>query len=106
VTNDATERTVTIGLLGCGNVGAALVQLVEDRGDDIAARTGLRLRVGRVAVRSLSKEREVALGPDVLTTDAQAVATDPAVDLVVEVIGGIEPARELIVEASRPASRW
>jgi homoserine dehydrogenase len=99
VTNDATERTVTIGLLGCGNVGAALVQLVEDRGDDIAARTGLRLRVGRVAVRSLSKEREVALGPDVLTTDAQAVATDPAVDLVVEVIGGIEPARELIVEA-------
>jgi homoserine dehydrogenase len=99
VTTEATERTVTIGLLGCGNVGAALVQLVRDRGDEIAARTGLRLRVGRVAVRSLSKEREVSLGADVLTTDAHGVVTDPGVDLVVEVIGGIEPARELIVEA-------
>ena len=94
-----TQRTVTIGLLGCGNVGAALVQLIGERGDEIAARTGLRLQVGRVAVRSLSKERDVALSADVLTTDAQSVVTDPAVDLVVEVIGGIEPARELIVDA-------
>ena len=46
------ERTVNIGLLGCGNVGAALVELVRDRGDEIAARTGLRLDVTRVAVRS------------------------------------------------------
>jgi homoserine dehydrogenase len=90
---------VTVGVLGCGNVGAALVQLIAERGDDIAARTGLRLQVGRVAVRSLSKEREVALAPDVLTTDAESVVIDPDVDLVVEVIGGIEPARELIVDA-------
>ena len=47
--------------LGCGNVGAALLQLIDERADEIAARTGLRLRVGRVAVRSLSKERDVAL---------------------------------------------
>ncbi len=92
-------KTVNIGLLGCGNVGAALVRLIEERGDEIAARTGLRLAVGRVAVRSLSKERDVALPSEVLTTDAQSVVTDPAVDLVVEVIGGIEPARELIVDA-------
>ncbi|MFZ4516901.1 MAG: homoserine dehydrogenase [Microthrixaceae bacterium] len=97
--SDLTERTVSIGLLGCGNVGAALVSLVADRGDEIAARTGLRLRIARVAVRSTSKEREVELPADVLTTDARAVVTDPSVDLVVEVIGGIEPARELIVEA-------
>ncbi len=99
VTHGTTERTVNVGVLGCGNVGAALVQLIRERGDEIAARTGLRLTVGRVAVRSLSKEREVDLGPDVLTTDAQSVVSDPAVDLVVEVIGGIEPARELIVDA-------
>lgn len=93
------ERSVNIGLLGCGNVGAALVDLVHERGDEIAARTGLRLSVRRVAVRSLSKERSVDLPSGVLTTDAESVATDPTVDVVVEVIGGIEPARELIVDA-------
>jgi homoserine dehydrogenase len=95
----ATERTVRIGVLGCGNVGAALVHLIDERGDDIAARTGLRLEVASVAVRSLSKERDVAVAAELLTTDAHAVANDPSVDLVVEVIGGIEPARSLIVDA-------
>jgi homoserine dehydrogenase len=90
---------VTIGVLGCGNVGAALVELIERQGDEIAARTGLRLQVGRVAVRSTSKERAVSLAPELLTTDAHAVVTDPDIDLVVEVIGGIEPARELISTA-------
>ncbi|HMX66780.1 MAG TPA: hypothetical protein PKX25_14495, partial [Microthrixaceae bacterium] len=71
------EGTVNIGLLGCGNVGAALVELVRDRGDEIAARTGLRLAVTRVAVRSLSKERGVELPAEVLTTDAESVAADP-----------------------------
>lgn len=90
---------MTIGVLGCGNVGAALVELIQRQGDEIAARTGLRLQVGRVAVRSTSKERGVPLDPGLLTTDAHQVVTDPDIDLVVEVIGGIEPARELIVTA-------
>jgi homoserine dehydrogenase len=93
------ERTLNIGVLGCGNVGAALVQLVADRADDIEARTGLRLAVTRVAVRSISKERDVELPAKVFTTDAAEVVEDPEVDLVVEVIGGIEPARELILDA-------
>ncbi len=93
------ERTVNIGVLGCGNVGAALVHLVAERADDIEARTGLRLVVTRVAVRSLSKERDVELPAKVFTTDAAEVVSDPEVDLVVEVIGGIEPARQLILDA-------
>lgn len=97
--SDSTDRTVRIGVLGCGNVGAALVKLIGDRGDEIAARTGLRLEVGAVAVRSLSKERDVAVPSDLLTTDAHAVVSDPSIELVVEVIGGIEPARGLIVDA-------
>lgn len=88
---------MNIGVLGCGNVGAALISLVEERADDIEARTGLRLEVTRVAVRSLSKERDVALPAKVFTTDANEVVNDDDVDLVVEVIGGIEPARELIL---------
>jgi len=86
-------------LLGCGNVGAALVQLVEDRGGEITARTGVRLELGRVAVRSLARKRPVHLDDGVLTVDAAEVVADPNVDLVVEVMGGIEPARELILAA-------
>ena len=90
---------VRVGILGCGNVGAALVQLIDARRDEIATRTGLRLEVAKVAVRSLTRERPVELSEDVLTRDATEVIDDPAVDVVVEVIGGIEPARELILQA-------
>jgi homoserine dehydrogenase len=90
---------VRVGLLGCGNVGAALVELIRTRSDDIAARTGLSLGVARVAVRSITKERSVALPEGVLTHDAAGVVTDPDIDVVVEVIGGIEPARELTLDA-------
>ena len=90
---------VKVGVLGCGNVGAALVQLISDRGDEIEARTGVRLEVTRVAVRSLSRKRPIDLSDDVLTRDAAEVVADPEVDVVVEVIGGIEPARELILQA-------
>ncbi len=88
-----------VGVLGCGNVGGALVQLIERQAGVIEARTGVRLVVASVAVRNLSRERDVALAPEVLTRDARSVVDDPDIDLVVEVIGGIEPARELIAAA-------
>ncbi len=90
---------IRVGLLGCGNVGGALVELVDEQRDAIADRTGMRLDVARVAVRNTAKQRAVALGPDVLTHDALAVVDDPSIDVVVELIGGIEPARELILTA-------
>jgi homoserine dehydrogenase len=80
-------------------VGAALVQLVEEQAAPIEARTGIHLAVTRVAVRNLSREREVTLADGVLTRDPESVVEDPAVDVVVEVMGGIEPARELILAA-------
>ena len=93
------SSVVRIGLLGCGNVGAALVQLVERQADVIEARTGVRLQISRVAVRNISRDREVQLPEGVLTRDAHAVVNDPTVDVIVEVMGGIEPARELIATA-------
>ncbi|HEY2814942.1 MAG TPA: homoserine dehydrogenase [Acidimicrobiales bacterium] len=90
---------VRVGILGCGNVGGPLVELIQRHRDEIAARTGVELEIAAVAVRSLSKERTVTLEPDVLTTDASAVVDDPSIDVVVEVIGGIEPARSLISKA-------
>jgi homoserine dehydrogenase len=93
------DRHVRVGVLGCGNVGAALVGLIGAQAKEIEARTGVRLEVTRVAVRNLARERDVELAAGVLTRDTHDVVADPDVDLVVEVIGGIEPARELITTA-------
>src|SRR3984893_17221644 len=98
-TLDGVEGTVRIGLLGCGNVGGALVAIIQRDADTIAARTGVRLEIARVAVRSTAKERTVPISIDLLTHDAASVVSDPDVDVVVEVIGGIEPARTLILDA-------
>ena len=92
---------VRIGVLGCGNVGSSFLDLVASRAKEIETRTGIHLDVVRVAVRNLSRSRDVEIDPTLLTNDAATVVTDPDVDLVVEVIGGIEPARELITAALR-----
>ena len=93
------SNVVRIGVLGCGNVGAALIDVVRTRADAVEQRTGIRLEIARVAVRNMSAPREVDVAEDVLTRDAMGVVTDPSIDIVVESIGGIEPARELILAA-------
>src|SRR5256885_14399732 len=101
-----TDGLVRVGVLGCGNVGAALVRALEANADLITQRSGIRLEVARVAVHNLAKERDVDFAPGVLTNDADAVVTDRHVDVVVEVIGGVEPARSPILpplEATKPA---
>jgi homoserine dehydrogenase len=90
---------VRVGILGCGHVGGALVRLIHDHADVIEARAGVPLEVARVAVNDLTKDRDLPLPARCFTDDAAAVVDDPDVDIVVEVIGGIEPARRLIVDA-------
>ena len=90
------NSTVRIGVLGYGNVGAAVVALIGENGDTIAARTGLRLEVARVAVQDMSKARA---GFPMFTDDAAGVVVDPDVDLIVEVIGGLQPAKDLVLAA-------
>ena len=93
------SRNVKVGLLGCGIVGGALVHLISERADAIEAASGIRLEVTSIAVRSTSRDRGDGIDVTLLTTDARALVVSPDVDLVVEVIGGIEPARELILAA-------
>ena len=93
--------TVGIGVLGAGTVGGTLVRrLVEDRAA-IEAKAGLDLEVRRVAVRDPDRPRPFVLPPGVLTDRPEQVVADPAVDLVVEVMGGRQPAGELVLQALR-----
>jgi len=93
------DRPVAIGLLGCGTVGSAVVRLLSKNGETITRRTGAALRLVRVAVARPERPRDLSFDPGVLTRDAAAVVADPAVDVVVEVIGGLEPARSLLLDA-------
>ena len=95
----AADGPVRIGMLGCGTVGTAVLRLLRANGDEIARRTGAALTVVRVAVGHPGRPRDVELGPGVLTGDAAGVVADPQIDVVVEVIGGLEPARTLLLDA-------
>jgi len=83
------KQEVRLGVIGVGNVGAAFINLVNERADTIAQRTGISLVVTRASVRDLSRARGVALDAKAFTTDPFDVVNDPNVDVVVELMGGI-----------------
>lgn len=91
--------TVQVGLLGCGTVGSGFVQILRDRAELIAKRTGCDIRVRKICVRDFADPRYVEVPDDMITTDAAEVLGDPEVQVIVELIGGIEPARTLIMDA-------
>jgi homoserine dehydrogenase len=88
-----------VALLGCGTVGSQVYRLLTEQSADLQARAGAPLQVAGVAVSDLEKRRDVSVPPDLLTTDGLALATRPDVDIVIELIGGIEPARSLLLGA-------
>ena len=94
-------RAVNIGLIGAGTVGGGVVQALKRNGALMASRLGVRLRVTRVAVRSLRKKRDFKVPQSALTTDWREVVNDPKVDLVVELIGGTTTAKDVVLAALR-----
>ncbi|WP_024367576.1 homoserine dehydrogenase [Arthrobacter sp. TB 26] len=92
-------RTLKVALLGCGNVGAQVARILLDDADMLASRAGARLELVGIAVRNLDAPREVELPHALFTTDAETLVKDA--DLVIELMGGIEPARTLILTAMR-----
>ena len=90
---------VRVGMLGCGTVGAAVIRLLHDHEAEIALRTDTRLEVTRVAVRDPSAPRDVPLDPSRFTADPGEVVSDPEVDVVCELMGGTDPALELVLAA-------
>ncbi|SFA58062.1 homoserine dehydrogenase [Rhodococcoides kroppenstedtii] len=91
------DKPLGVAVLGMGNVGSEVVRILQDHAADLAARVGAPLVLRGVAVRDLSKDR--GIDADLLTTDVHGLVARDDVDLVVEVLGGIEPARELILSA-------
>jgi homoserine dehydrogenase len=92
---------VPVALLGYGTVGAAVHRLLEEQADEIERATGHRLRVVRALVRDVEKQRGFDPPPGVLTTDPTEITRDASIRVVAEVMGGVEPAGELVLEALR-----
>ncbi|BCM69477.1 putative homoserine dehydrogenase [Streptomyces sp. EAS-AB2608] len=91
-------RPLKVALLGCGVVGSEVARIMTTHADDLAARIGAPVELAGVAVRRPGKVRE-GIDPGLVTTDATALVKRGDIDVVVEVIGGIEPARTLITTA-------
>ncbi|HWE30479.1 MAG TPA: homoserine dehydrogenase [Polyangia bacterium] len=93
-------RTISVGLLGLGNVGSGVVKLLADNADAIRQRLGgSAVAIRRIAVREADKPRLVDVAPALITTDVNAVLGDPEIEIVVELIGGEEPARAYLLDA-------
>ncbi len=90
---------INVGFIGLGNVGTGAVRALVDNADSIAGKVGEKFAVKRVAVRNLSKLRPVELPDGVVTDDPYEVINDHEIDIVCELIGGVEPAREYVVAA-------
>jgi len=92
--------TLRLGLAGFGTVGTGLAKILQENGEIIRARTGRDVAIKTVLVRDLAKKRAVALGPEVrLTANPDDLVNDPEIDVVVELMGGIDTARDLITRA-------
>jgi homoserine dehydrogenase len=92
-------KHVTIGLIGLGTVGTGVARLLTDHADRIARRAGRRIRWTWAAVRDLEKPRDCRLDGVWLTTDVTQVINDPDVDIIIETMGGTEPALEYVLAA-------
>jgi homoserine dehydrogenase len=91
-------KSLKIGMLGCGVVGLQIAKLLISNRSDLSSRAGADLELVKIAVRDSKVKRE-GVPSNLFTSDSKSVVTDPTIDLIIEVIGGIEPAKELILSA-------
>lgn len=92
-------KKVKIALLGLGNVGRGVFTILQQNKEEIMKRSGYEIEISKILVRDLSKNRGVEVPENILTTDFEEILNDDSIKLVVEVMGGIEPAREYMLKA-------
>lgn len=93
------KKTINVGLLGFGTIGTGVVRLLQKNAEVIAHRSGVNLQLMRIADLDTTSDRGVSLPEGMLTNDADAVLTDPQIDVVIELIGGYTPALQFILKA-------
>ena len=93
------SESVNIGLLGCGTVGQGVVRLLTDKDSPLGRRLGKKLKLRKILVRDLKKQRGDHIPSELLTKDPREIIDDPEIDIVVELLGGIEPAGGLLLQA-------
>ncbi len=95
------KDTVSVGIIGFGTVGSGTARILLENAAVIRERTGIIIALKRIADLDITRDRGISVPEGVLTTDAAAVINDPEIDVVIELMGGIHPAKEFILQAIR-----
>lgn len=90
---------IKVGLIGFGNIGAGVVKLLQDNAEVIRGKVGAGIVLKRIADLDITSDRGVAVDPDCLTTDVNAIFDDPEISVVIELVGGYEPAKSFVLKA-------
>ena len=90
---------IKVGLIGFGNIGAGVVRMLQDNADVIRKKTGTGIILKRIADLDITSDRGVAVDPACLTSDVNQIFTDPEISIVIELIGGYEPAKTFVLKA-------
>lgn len=93
------EKNISVGLLGLGTVGSGVVQIIEGHQEELVHQLGYGISIKSILVCELEKERDVQVNPAIITTNPETVLADPDIDIIIEVMGGIDEAREYILRA-------
>ena len=92
-------KKINVGLIGFGNVGSGAVKILSDRKSLLSDKIGLEINIKKICDKDISSKRNVAVDRSLFTKDAKEIINDPQIDIIVELIGGLHPAKEYIVEA-------
>ncbi len=92
-------KEIKVGLLGFGTIGTGVVKVIQQNAEAISQRLGAKLTLAAIADRDITTDRGVTVDPAILTDDAENVLTNPDIDVVIELIGGYEPARTFVLKA-------
>jgi homoserine dehydrogenase len=93
------EKDISVGLLGLGVVGSGVIKIINDHQEELFHQLGCGVKVDKVLVRDIEKARQIEVDEQLLTTDPQDVLENPEIDVVVEVMGGVDVARDYILQA-------
>ena len=93
------NKTINIGIIGFGTVGASAVKIIQENREKVEMRAGGRINIKCIADKDITTSRKVEIDNKILTTDVNKILKDPEIDIVVELIGGVEPAHKFIIEA-------